>query len=190
MLFLSSYIPLFAVFAFQTRFLEYTILGISGPYHFLLFVGLCVLPLPILYLVVQIQSRSNPDFKEVDEYQRRNDQITSYLLVYVFAFLGLELSNTSHLFAFGVFFLTVAIIQIRSAQLHVNPILGLFGYDIYRVKSGREIALIVSNHDIEEMLVPPEDDSGRPNPSADERYLKVAKLGKGVYITQNYVKYN
>ena len=185
LLFLSSYLPLFGIFAFQYRNEVTTVAGISAPFASLVFVSLCAIPLPFLVLVIRIQASSSPDFKEVDEYRRRNDQVTSYLFVYVLAFFGLDLFEVNNLVAFLVFFGMVAIIQIRSSQLHVNPVLGLLGYDIYHVKSGREVALVVADCALEDEFVAPDGDDGKPDINADERYLKLAELGNGVYITSN-----
>lgn len=185
LLFLSSYLPLFATLAFKARTVHSTYFGVTAPFLSGFFVLLCIVPAAILIPVIRFQSTSNTDLKEIDEYRRRNDQITSYLVVYVFGYLSLEFFNPTSLVAFTIFFGTVAIIQIRSAQLHVNPVLGAIGYDIYRIKSGREVSLVVSNTDLEAELLPPEDNDGVPDPTADERYLKVAELGNDVYITQN-----
>lgn len=185
LLFLSSYLPLFAILAFQSRTEVFSIHGVSAPYATILFATLCVVSLPFLVLVIRVQEQSSPDFKEVDEYRRRNDQVTSYLLVYIFAFFGLDLFNLDSLVAFLVFFGMVAVIQVRSSQLHVNPVLALLGYDIYHVKTGREVALVVAGGALEDKFVAPDDENGQPDLDADERYLKVAELGNGVYITSN-----
>lgn len=186
-LFLSSYIPLFAILGFQYRDAVLTLRGIEVPYVSVFFVALCLVSLPFLVLVIRIQSNSSSDFKEVEQYRRRNDQITSYLIVYVLAFFGLDLFNLNDLVAFTIFFSMVAIIQIRSSQLHVNPILALLGYDIYQVKTGREVALVVADSKLENEFVIPEDNHGNPDTEADDRYLKVADLGNGVYITSNEI---
>lgn len=183
LLFLSSYLPLFAILAFQSRDQIFAIYGVSAPYASIFFVTLCFVSLPFLILVIRVQEQSSSDFKEVDEYRRRNDQVTSYLLVYIFAFFGLDLLNIDSLVAFLVFFGMVAVIQIRSSQLHVNPVLGILGYDIYHVKTGREVALVVTDSTLENEFVVPDDEKGRPDIDAKERYLKVAELGNGVYIT-------
>ena len=185
LLFLSSYLPLFATLAFKSRTVTSTYFGVTAPFLSGFFLLLCVVPVSILFPVLRFQSTSNTDMKEIDEYRRRNDQITSYLLVYVFGYLSLEFFNLTSIIAFTIFFGTVAIIQVRSAQLHVNPVLGMIGYDIYRIKSGRDVSLVVTNADLEAELLPPEDADGVPDPTADERYLKVAELGNNVYITQN-----
>lgn len=186
-LFLSSYLPLFTILAFQYRDAVITIQGVVVPYASTFFATLCIVSLPFLVLVIRVQSNSSTDFKEVEEYRRRNDQLTSYLLVYIFAFLGLNLLNLDDLVAFIVFFGMVAVIQIRSAQLHINPVLGMLGYDIYQIKTGREVVLVVAGSALEDEFVAPDGIRGQQDTDATERYLKVAELGNGVYITSNDV---
>jgi hypothetical protein len=109
--------------------------------------------------------------------------VTSYLLVYVFTYLGLDYASVISWFSFIVFFAVVAIIQLRSEYLHVNPLLAARGYDIYTVKMDRRVSIVLSNREIEELLVPPDDQDGEPDYHSDERYVEMAELGNGVYIT-------
>lgn len=183
MLFVSSYIPLFLILAAMSIPVQYSINGIRLPIVTIAFLLLCVIPLPLPFLIVRVQSAGTTDFELVQEYQRRNDMVTTYLLVYVFAFLGLDFYSVISWFSFLVFFGVVAIIQLRSDHLHVNPLLAIAGYDIYTVKTDRRVRLVISDQEIGELLVPPDDSEGNPNFNSNERYLEMTKLGNEVYIT-------
>lgn len=183
MLFVSSYIPLFFILAAMALPVQYSISGIQLPIVTISFLLLCVIPIPLPFLIVRVQSKGTTDFEQVREYQRRNDMVTTYLLVYVFAFLGLDFYSAISWFSFIVFFGVVAIIQLRSEQLHVNPLLAIAGYDIYTVKTDRRVRLIISDQEVGELLVPPDDSEGNPDFGSDERYLEMTELGNGVYIT-------
>lgn len=183
LLFASSYFPLFVILAMKTWPVKADVFGYTIPWVSAIFVLLCVLPLPLPFLVATVKSNGGDTPKEVDQYRRRNDMVTSYLLVYVFAYLGLEYTEVTSWIAFLIFFGVVAIIQLRSEQLHVNPLLALVGYDIYEVTFGREVRLVITDTDIEDHLIPPDDANGDPDYGADKRYLQVAELGNGVYIT-------
>lgn len=185
LLFLSSYIPLLATLAFQYRSKTSTLNGVEAPYVSIFLAGVCVVSLLFLYLFIRIQSNSTPDFREVTDYKRRNDQVTSYLLVYIFAFIGLDLFNIDSLVTFLVFFGIVGIIQIRSSQLHVNPILGMIGYDIYHITTDREVALVMTDSPLEEEFVSDEAEDETVANDSNKKYLKLSALGNGVYITQN-----
>jgi hypothetical protein len=105
--------------------------------------------------------------------------------VYIFAFIGLDLFNIDSLVTFLVFFGIVGIIQIRSSQLHVNPILGMVGYDIYHITTDREVALVMTDSPLEEEFVSDEAEDETVANDNNKRYLKLSALGNGVYITQN-----
>lgn len=183
MLFASSYFPLFVILAMETWPLKADLFGYTIPWMSAIFILLCILPLPLPFLVATVKSNGGDTPKEVDQYRRRNDMVTSYLLVYVFAYLGLEYTEVTSWAAFLIFFGVIAVIQLRSEQLHVNPLLALAGYDIYEVTFGREVRLVITESDIEDDLIPPDDANGDPDYVADERYLQVAEIGNGVYIT-------
>lgn len=183
MLFISSYFPLFGILAIETWPIQAQIFGYTVPWMSAIFITLIIIPLPLPFLVAGVRSNSGDDSKRVDQYRRRNDMVTSYLLVYVFGYLGLEYTQITSWLAFLIFFGVVAIIQLRSEQLHVNPLLALFGYDIYEVTFGREVRLVITGASLEERLIPPDDENGDPDYASDERYLQVAELGNDVYIT-------
>ena len=47
--------------------------------------------------------------------------------------MGLSYNNWQGWTVLGIFFFMLMFIQVRSGQLHINPILMMLGYDIYEV---------------------------------------------------------
>lgn len=183
MLFASSYIPLFLILAAMSYPIQIPLYGFAVPWVTGVFLAFCIIPLPLPFLILRVRSTGTTDYEPVEEFRQRNDLVTSYLLVYVFTYLGLNYTDLVSWLSFLIFFSVVAIIQLRSEQLHVNPLLALAGYDVYEVKMERGVRLVVSKRELEEQLVPPDDSQGEPDYASAERYLEMAELGNGVYIT-------
>lgn len=69
---------------------------------------------------------------------------------------------------FSIFFVVLAAIQIRSAHLHVNPVLAIFGYHIFEIQAdGKGTHLLVAKKGVD----------------LDEDAVKAVELSKGVYLT-------
>lgn len=162
LLFLSSYIPLYAILIFQHWSITVTIpettlpiihqvSGESVPIVSAVWILLGVISFIALYLVLSLRrSRGGQDFKNIDSYKSRDELVTTYILVYIFPFVVLDYSSLINWMAFLIFFLVIGIIQVRSTHLHVNPILAILGYRIYEVDTGERKVLLVTKKDIQE----------------------------------------
>ena len=95
------------------------------------------------------QSKGPQGFKDVNSYRSRDDLITTYILVYIFPFVVLDFTEITNWVAFVVFFAVIGIVQVRSSQLYVNPILALCGYRIYEVNTGEQTVTLVTEDDLQ-----------------------------------------
>lgn len=144
-IFLSSYVPLFLILSYKHASFQYTIptwipliSGLEFPILTAFWLTLSVISLLILYFIFDIRKSEEPEPKNIESVTNRNDAITNYILVYIFPFVVLDLSQLVNWVAFIGFFLVIGIIQVRSNNLYVNPILGLIGYNIYDVDTDDE----------------------------------------------------
>lgn len=176
MLFLSSFIPLYAILAYKHRTVyltlpleQYTdgvLTDQTWPVLTVIWIVLSSISFVFLLLVLSVRKSREGKFKDIKSYQSRNDLVTSYILVYIFPFVVLDLSKTANWVAFVGFFLVIGVIQTRSNQLHVNPILALMGYDIYEVDDGSEEFILLT----------------KTHPRKRESSLKTVELSNDVLI--------
>lgn len=155
-LFLSSYIPLYLILAIKhwnfqivipqnTLLIFSTVSNWSVPILSIGWILLTILSSLVLYLVFSLRlSRGATDFQRVESSRDRNDLITNYILVYIFPFVVLDFSNLTNWVAFVLFFVVIAIIQVRSNHLYVNPVLAAFNYRLYEVDTGDRVLTVVS----------------------------------------------
>ena len=192
-LFLSSYVPLFFIMALKfgkvppLLIAGYEIPFMDFPYiDFRIYVSylsigilvLCVLFTALLYRMVTVHSGRATTQEPVDKYQKRSELLSMYLLVYVFVFAGLDFTTLLDLGIFLVFFGILGVLQINSEILHVNPMLGLRGYQVYEVTSDEQVLLVISESSLEEKMILPETKTA-DNP---RKKIEVVSLGRTTYL--------
>ena len=162
MLFVSSYIPLYIILTIKhwqitiaipetDILLIQALSGVSIPILSILWGLLTGISFGMLWLVLSLRrSKGGQDFRDVDSFRSRDELVTTYILVYIFPFVVLDYTVIANWIAFVVFFLVIGIIQVRSSQLYVNPILALLGYRVYEVETEDRTVTLVSKGGLEE----------------------------------------
>ncbi len=168
-LFISSYVPLFIIMGFKfwnvgpmvtsIYHIPYVDLPVGISYLATSIFVLCVIFTFLVYRIVQTHSARATTQRPIDTYQKRNELLTTYLLVYVFVFAGLDFTQLLDMAIFLVFFFILGVLQINSGHLHVNPMLGIRGYQVYELTSNDQVLLIISYGSLEEKIMSPESKS-------------------------------
>jgi hypothetical protein len=169
-LFVSSYVPLFVIMGLKFWNVGPMLSNTFSVVQFNIRIGLSYLTILIfafctiitfgIYRIVQTHSNRATTQRPIDTYQKRNELLTSYLLVYVFVFAGLDFTQPLDMAIFIVFFFILGVLQINSGHLHVNPMLGLRGYQVYELTSDEQVLLIISDGSLEEKIMSPESKVG------------------------------
>jgi hypothetical protein len=152
-IFLSSYIPLYLILSYKHFDVQPPIPFVDGiklPVLTIFWLVLALLSLAALTLVFNVRKSKEAEPRHIKEATNRNDAVTSYLLVYIFPFVVLDLSQSVNWIAFIVFFIVIGIIQVRSNHLYVNPILALIGYNIYDVNTENQKMTLLINGRIDD----------------------------------------
>lgn len=188
-LFLTSYIPLFLIISMNISpinpiysspplYREYSII-ITWPVVLTIFIS--ILLMVLLSILMKYHSRLGNTTKKYVRSQQKNELLSYYLLVYVFVFAGLNFSDPVDWLILLIFLIMLLILQIKSEMLHVNPMLGLIGYDIYEVKGEYRNFLVISKEDIEKFVEIPESKKG--DEDTTHRQIRVVSLGSESYLT-------
>lgn len=124
-LFLSSYAPLFAVFALLDSF------GSGWPTR--AFIGLAILG-PVLAVVVFLAAnRLAPQTLSVRSAQARDGDALAYIATYLVPFAAITATTPRERAALGLFLLLIAVLYVRSELFYVNPLLALVGFRLFQV---------------------------------------------------------
>ena len=126
-LFLSSYIPLFAVFAVllwkQDRCTAWVL------------IILCVMALAGLVGYLGWTRRFAPIPLEVQSVRSKDGETMSYIASYILPFVSLPYGDHYKLAAIVIFLAVLAVVYVNSNMLYINPMLNLFGFHLYAVTS-------------------------------------------------------
>jgi len=173
-IFFSSYIPLYLILAYKHFEVQVSpplampaIGGLEIPVLTITWLLLTILSIVALALVFHVRKSKEAEPRYIKEATNRNDAVTNYLLVYIFPFVVLDLSQIENWILFIVFFFVIGIIQVRSNYLYVNPILGVVGYNIYDVKTEDKNMTLLINKRIDDC----------------PRHVSTVELSNGVHIT-------
>lgn len=126
-LFLSSYIPLFAILGIKYWGIQRWVTYTAAVFSLLGVIGL-------LGLWLWIRDTRGTSLK-VTSVERQDQELLAYLITYLFPFLQLQLGDPRSTAIAAILFLTVGLLYVSSSMLHVNPTLAFFGIHIYEVES-------------------------------------------------------
>jgi hypothetical protein len=123
-MFLSSYAPLFGVFALLQSFgAPWTpvciALAIAGP----------ILLAGILGLVLL----SAPQDLGVSTSATRDSDAVAYVATYLVPFAAIAATTLRAQLALGFFVILIAVLYVRAGLFYVNPLLAVFGYRLFQV---------------------------------------------------------
>jgi hypothetical protein len=124
-LFLSSYAPLFVVFALLDSF------GRGWPS--VACVALAVVGVASAVTVFLASRRLAPQPLEVATAQVRDGDALAYIATYLVPFSAITATTARERAALAVFVLLIAVLYIRAELFYVNPLLALAGYRLFQV---------------------------------------------------------
>jgi len=141
-LFLSSYLPLWLIFAVQFSAKNNMVgVWIAGG-----FAGLCLLG---LFGYISKAKTINPVPLKIAGLNRRDGEAMSYIVSYLLPFIALPSSNASDLISLGIFIGVLAVLYVNSDMIHINPVLNLMSWHIYEVeKDSGQICTVISKQKI------------------------------------------
>ncbi|MGH8995328.1 MAG: hypothetical protein ACRDYB_04745 [Acidimicrobiales bacterium] len=135
-LFVSSYAPLFGVFA---------LLGTFGHgWATWVCAALAVVGLTMPFVVLRAARRLAPQQVHANTVQIRDGDVLAYIATYIVPFAAMAGATARERAAIGLFVILIAILYIRSQLFYVNPILALAGYRIFQVvtPAGASVVLL------------------------------------------------
>lgn len=125
-LFLSSYIPLWVIFAVVTWQEKRTLALSFGAVAVLSFIG------AVLYLRL-VQHLAGIDMS-VGIIRRKDSDTMSYIASYIIPFAATPFDKIDQIIALAIFLVVLCAVYINSSMIHVNPLLSLMGYNLYEIE--------------------------------------------------------
>ena len=125
-MFLSSYLPLEAIFVIQYWHKQN---AIAYPC-----LALCILG-PVLLASILVSSVHDKETsrEQVVEIRLRGDEVMGYIAGYLLPFLATDLSKTRQLSSVAVVLGVLCYLYVTTDMLYINPTLNLIGFRVYEV---------------------------------------------------------
>lgn len=164
-LFLLSYLPLFVIFAINN----------FGSFLFVVFsVFSLFVVCGFVVLFSSAKRYAQVKFVSIERVSQENVRMLEYIFVYIIPFIGIN--GVRELISVGIILVIVGNVYVKSELIVINPVLSLFGYNIYKIKfsvktetGGSRCAFLISKKIEDEMSV---------KEFAPEFYFGVVKKGE------------
>ena len=98
----------------------------------------------LLWVFLKDLKNSEPVEMNVEQIQRRDGDIVSYIVTYAIPFLAVPFESREISMGLFLFFIVVWTLQIKLNLLHINPILAVFNYHLYEVTVGGTVQILLS----------------------------------------------
>lgn len=139
-LFVSSYIPLFIIFAINNLFKYFETKSNSGniihPSLNLIiacsFILICIISFILLKVILTLVS-SSTESMEVLNITKSNSDIINYLFVYIVPFISIDTSSLKDLIIFFILLIVIGVISVENNLIYINPTLYFMRYNIYKI---------------------------------------------------------
>jgi hypothetical protein len=122
-LFLLSYLPLFVVFAINN-------------FGSFLFVVFSVFSLFVVFGFVVLFSSAKRyaqvKFVSIERVSQENVRMLEYIFVYIIPFIGIN--GVRELISVSIILVIVGSVYVKTDLIVINPVLSLFGYNIYKIE--------------------------------------------------------
>lgn len=144
LLFISSYSPLFIIFAVKDFDFVKTY-KFSHPLPTYIMLGVTALSVILLFIVVGTIKRGSMCVNVLSVKNRSVDLI-NYTIPYMLSFFGIDLSKPQDAISLTIFMLIMLLLTITSKSIFINPILALVGYGLYDLEyrfDGRTFSTVV-----------------------------------------------
>ncbi|CAO3441953.1 hypothetical protein [Azospirillum argentinense] len=125
-LFLSSYIPLWVIFAIMTMH--------EQPYVGGFFVGIAVLSLIATLVYMRIVQNFQGIDLPIGIIRRKDSDTMSYIASYVVPFAATTFDKAEQVASLCIFLGVLWAVYVNTGMIHINPMLSLIGYNLYEVE--------------------------------------------------------
>lgn len=192
-LYLSSYIPLYAIFVVSNFFdiyNNYILLNEKKTYNLrnlislskvnciliIFFICISILSLVLLMFIIKVVGRSS-EYIDIYEIKKNNKSINEHILVYILPFITVQTNDYKELTIFMLVFLLIGVLAVKNDLVYINPILYIMKFNIYSFKENNdslEESILISKYTIVEI-------KNIYMNNSSEIVARASKLAEGVY---------
>lgn len=132
--FLSAYSPLAIIFLIHD--FDWNTKSVMHPIIVYLTLGIAFFSILLLILSLKRIKTSSP-YVTLISVTNKSGELLNYTIPYMISFILMDLSNTKLLINFAYFMILMYVLAMKTHNIFNNPILAIFGYNLYDVKYQR-----------------------------------------------------
>jgi hypothetical protein len=134
-LFLSSYAPLFGVFAVRQYSHSH-----KATY---IFCGLAIFSLFVLFIFFKTARTLAPTEIFVKEHGARDGDSMSYIVTYLVPFLDIKFDEFANVIGVAIIFLVLGVLYVNSNMIYTNPVLNVVGFHIFDIRTTEDRPMVI-----------------------------------------------
>ena len=134
-MFLSSYAPLFGVFAVKQYPHSH-----KATY---IFSGLAAFSLLVLLAFFKTAHTISTNEISVKEHVARDGDSMSYIVTYLVPFLDIKFDELSNIIGVGIIFLVLGVLYVNSNMIYTNPVLNIVGFHIFDIRTSEDRPMVL-----------------------------------------------
>lgn len=134
-LFLSSYAPLFGVFAVKQYSHSHTASYV--------FAGLGVVSLLIFFIFMKSVATIASTEVTISEHDAKDGDSMSYIVTYLVPFLDIKFDEFANVVGLLIIFLVLAVLYVNSNLIYTNPVLNIVGYHIFEIRTTEDRPIVL-----------------------------------------------
>lgn len=142
-LFLVSYFPLFLIMA--TLHYDNSVILYSA----IIFTSAGFAGLSITFYVL---NRVSGEFKQATKIKPASIINFEYFLAYIIPFVAIDIDSTRQLLAYGILFIFIGVLYIRTELIYVNPTLSMLGYNLFKIQADDENIVLITKNSYQQAL--------------------------------------
>lgn len=111
-----------------------------------IFLLLVLLTFFLFFLILLSIKKTAPYTKNIENIEEKNVAFLEYVMTYFFAFIGLKMTSPQEILGSCLLFGFIAYVYSKSSLIYSNPVLAIFGYNIYEatLKDTQKTIMIIS----------------------------------------------
>lgn len=100
-----------------------------------------------LLIYLRKAQRLTPVPIAIKQVSTRSGETMSYLVSYLLPFLGVDLSQLNDAISMTILLVVIGIIYVNSHLIYINPVLNLFGFNLFEVETEEgKVCTLLSHH--------------------------------------------
>ena len=108
-----------------------------------------------LSITFYVLNKISGDFKKATKIKPASIINFEYFLAYIIPFVAIDIDSMRQLLAYGILFVFIGLLYIRTELIYVNPTLSMLGYNLFKIEADNENIVLITKNSYQQALSNP-----------------------------------